>query len=52
MFALLLRKSAEEEGGHEWGGIDIGRDLWNHWRTSLVYISSCLYCQLVSWASS
>jgi len=41
MLVLLVRKSAEEEGGHAWKRIDMGRDLWKNGKTSRVYISSC-----------
>ena len=40
MFASLVHKSAEEEGGHAWERMDMGRDLWNNGRTSLVYINT------------
>jgi len=48
MFALLVRESTEEEGGHAWKRMDMGHNRWKNGRTQLVYISSCLYHQLVS----
>jgi len=49
---LCLYGSLRRRQGTCMGGMDMGRDLQKNERTSLVYISPYLYCQLVCWASS
>jgi len=46
-FLLLAQKSVEEKGGHAWKRAGTCRDLWKGRGTSLVYVCSCLYRQLV-----